>query len=71
MAGDFLYQAASQSLPSAGGKEVGSFCPAACTSDKIPLRPQVWVRSAIGGPYLRAADYSPFAGKAGWLSRQL
>ncbi len=52
MAGDFLYQAASQSLPPAGGKEVGSFYPAACTSDKIPFR-----------PYLRAADCSPFAGK--------
>ena len=48
-------------------KEVRSFSPAACTSEKIPPSPPVCGSPAPGGRSVRAADCEPFAGKPNGL----
>ena len=48
------FQKASQSLPPAGGKELGSFFTATCAWGKIPLRLPVWNFAALRQNYARS-----------------
>lgn len=59
---------ASQSFAAGRRKKIRSFSPAACASEKILFRLQVWTLCAIGVQSLCAADCKPFGGKPLWFS---
>ena len=57
---------ASQSLPPAGGKKLGSFFTATCAWGKIPLR----LQETASVEFLRGAGCNPFVGKIQRIFRQ-